>query len=58
VISSQGDNGFWHCEAWLAPEIDLAVIVICNQGGASADKPANVACQEALSWLLKKFGPK
>jgi len=58
VICSEGDNGFWHCEAWLAPEIDFAVIVTCNQGGASADKPANIASQEVLSSLLEKFGPK
>ncbi|MFT3868251.1 MAG: serine hydrolase [Nibricoccus sp.] len=58
VISSQGDNGFWHCEAWLAPEIDFALLVICNEGGVTSSKPANIVCRETTQALLKIFGPK
>ena len=57
VISSQGDNGFWHCEAWLAPEIDFAVLVACNQGRPADDKPATVADRNAVTALVQMFGP-
>jgi CubicO group peptidase (beta-lactamase class C family) len=56
VIASQGDNGFWHTEAWIAPEIDFAVIVICNQGGTGS-KPAALACNDAIGVLMKDFLP-
>lgn len=57
VISSQGDNGFWHCEAWVAPEIDFAVLVVCNQGGPADDKPATIADRDAITALIQAFGP-
>jgi CubicO group peptidase (beta-lactamase class C family) len=57
VIASQGDNGFWHTEAWVAPEIDFAVIVICNQGGTGS-KPAALACNDAIGALMNDFLPK
>jgi CubicO group peptidase (beta-lactamase class C family) len=55
VISSQGDNGFWHCEAWVAPEIDFAVVVVCNQGGPTPDKAASIACKESLDEQIQEF---
>lgn len=58
VLSSQGDNGFWHVEAWLAPEIDFAVLIVCNQGGAAANKPAAQACGETLAAMIAEFAPK
>ena len=57
VIASQGDNGFWHAEAWIAPECDFAVLVICNQGGTGS-KPAASACNDAMGVLIKDFLPK
>ena len=55
VISSQGDNGFWHSEAWVAPEIDFAVVVVCNQGGPTLDKAASIACKEAVDGQIRAF---
>ena len=37
--------------AWLAPEIDFALLACCNRGGARAAQ----ACDEAVSLLLRKF---
>jgi CubicO group peptidase (beta-lactamase class C family) len=31
VFYHQGDNGRWNCVAWVAPEIDFAVLVACNR---------------------------
>jgi len=56
VIASLGDNGFWHTEAWVAPEINFAVIVICNQGG-TGNKPAALACNDAIGALMKNYLP-
>jgi CubicO group peptidase (beta-lactamase class C family) len=56
VLASLGDNGFWHAEAWVAPEIDFALIVICNQGG-TGKKPAALACSDALGYLIKNYLP-
>jgi CubicO group peptidase (beta-lactamase class C family) len=58
VISSQGDNGFWHCEAWIAPEIDFAVLIMCNQGGAADNKAAAIASRHAIESLVRDFAPK
>lgn len=48
VLSHAGSNTVWYCVAWLAPEIDFAVLVACNQGGAAATK----ACDETASALI------
>jgi len=55
VFSSQGDNYFWHSEAWIAPEIDLAILVVVNQGGPTADKPAFKASEEVVDTLAGEF---
>jgi CubicO group peptidase (beta-lactamase class C family) len=57
MFASLGDNGFWHTEAWVAPEIDFAVVVICNQGG-TGNKPAALACNDAIGVLIKNYLPK
>jgi D-alanyl-D-alanine carboxypeptidase len=54
VLASQGDNGFWHTEAWLAPEKDLALLIICNRGGVG-NKPAAKACNDVLAQLIREF---
>jgi CubicO group peptidase (beta-lactamase class C family) len=33
ILWHQGDNARWNTSAWIAPELDLAVIVACNRGG-------------------------
>lgn len=58
VVTSQGDNGFWHCEAWVAPEVDLAVLVVCNQGGAAPQKPAARASKEIVDTLTGQRWPE
>ena len=55
VFISQGDNYVWHVEAWVAPEIDCAVLIMCNQGGAEDGKPALAACHDALKALIRDF---
>jgi len=35
VFFHEGDNDRWNCVVWVAPEIDLAVLVACNRTGAS-----------------------
>jgi CubicO group peptidase (beta-lactamase class C family) len=54
VFASLGDNGFWHAEAWIAPEINFAIIAVCNQGG-TGDKRAARACNEAIARLMKDY---
>jgi CubicO group peptidase (beta-lactamase class C family) len=57
VLSSQGDNYFWHSEAWIAPEIDFAVLIVTNQGGPAANDPASKASAQVLEKLVREFGP-
>ncbi len=33
ILYHAGDNGRWNCVVYLAPEIDLAVLIACNRGG-------------------------
>ena len=55
ILSSQGDNYAWHAEAWLAPKIDTAVLILCNQGGPSPGKPAAAASRDLLEALRPQF---
>jgi CubicO group peptidase (beta-lactamase class C family) len=54
VLLHAGSNGRSYCVAFLAPEIDFAVIVACNQGGDEAAK----ACDDAAGALIRSFGKK
>lgn len=36
VLFHAGNNGRWTSVAWLAPEIDFAILVACNRGGMAA----------------------
>ncbi len=51
ILTHAGSNTMWHCVAWLAPEIDFAVLVACNQGGDAAAK----ACDEGAGVLIRAF---
>lgn len=47
VLTHSGSNTMWFCVAWVAPERDFAILVMCNKGGDDAAK----ACDEA-AWTL------
>lgn len=49
VLYHQGDNGRWTCAVWVAPEIDLAVLVACNRGEMEK------ACDKAASTLVGRY---
>jgi CubicO group peptidase (beta-lactamase class C family) len=55
VITSEGDNGFWRADAWVAPEIDLAVLVIVNQGDPAGRNPLTQGVREVLRSLVREF---
>jgi len=57
VLISEGDNGLWHSEAWIAPEVDFAVLVLINQGGPAHDQPASLASREVVATLAGMFSP-
>jgi hypothetical protein len=41
----------WFCVAWLAPQKQMAVLVVCNQGGPKATK----ATDEAAGLAIRRF---
>lgn len=51
VLTHAGSNTVWFCAAWLAPQKQMAVLVVCNQGGPRAAK----ATDEAAGAAIKKF---
>jgi CubicO group peptidase (beta-lactamase class C family) len=52
VLVHEGDNGRWNVAVWLAPEIDLAVLVACNRDRVWRD--TNIA----VGALVRQFAPK
>jgi CubicO group peptidase (beta-lactamase class C family) len=50
-LAHDGSNTMSYAAAWLAPQRNLAVLVVCNQGGDDAKK----ACHEARKLLLQKY---
>jgi D-alanyl-D-alanine carboxypeptidase len=51
TLSHSGSNTYWYCTTWLAPEIDFAVLVTCNQGGDEANR----GCDAAIGAMIGKF---
>lgn len=49
VLHHAGSNTLWFAVAWVAPDADIALLVMCNQGGDRAQK----ACDEAAQALLQ-----
>ena len=47
VLTHNGSNTMHYACVWIAPNIDLALFVCCNQGGATE------ACNSAMTELLK-----
>lgn len=54
-LTHAGSNTLWFCVAWLAPEIDFAVLVACNAVGKGAGGPA---CDQVAGQLIRGFAPK
>lgn len=52
VFGHEGNNGFWYSKVLVAPEIDLAVLVVCNRGGAAIGGKAVAAVAVEL---IQKF---
>ena len=50
VLTHGGSNNMWFCVAWLAPERDLAILVMCNRGGVGGK-----ACDEAAGKLIELY---
>jgi CubicO group peptidase (beta-lactamase class C family) len=53
ALSHAGSNTLWHCVAWLAPEIDFAILVALN----AADDAARAACTRMVDALAAGFAP-
>ncbi len=53
-LAHDGSNTMSYAVAWLAPQRDLAILVVCNQGGDEAKK----ACHEARKLLFQKYRKK
>jgi CubicO group peptidase (beta-lactamase class C family) len=49
ILTHTGSNTMWFCVAWLAPEVDFAVLVTCNQGDASR------ACDDVAAACIRRF---
>jgi CubicO group peptidase (beta-lactamase class C family) len=49
ALTHTGSNTMHYAVVWMAPQIDLAILVCCNQGDA------NAACDEVASGLIKIF---
>ena len=51
ALNHAGSNTMWYAVAWIVPESNRAVVVMCNQG--PPDGPASKACDEAAGALLR-----
>jgi CubicO group peptidase (beta-lactamase class C family) len=52
VLISQGSNSMWSALAWIAPQRNLAILIVSNQGGPQSEKPLN----ELATALADKYG--
>ncbi len=50
VLNHAGSNTMWYCVAWVSPDLGLAFLVTCNQGGDTAAK----ACDEVAAALIDR----
>jgi CubicO group peptidase (beta-lactamase class C family) len=53
VLMHAGSNTMNYCEAVLVPRLDLAILVVCNQGGDKAEEASQAAREAVLRWVLK-----
>lgn len=50
VLTHDGSNTFNYCTVWLFSDLDLAIAVVCNQGGAGKQ-----ACHEAANEIVLRI---
>lgn len=51
ALTHAGSNTLWYAVIWLAPELNVAVLVACNQGGDAAAR----ACDEAAAAMISRL---
>jgi hypothetical protein len=57
VLTHAGCNTMNYAVAWLAPARDFAVLVVCNQGDAAAEKATDAAAGVLIhQWLNRHEG--
>lgn len=44
ALTHAGSNTMWYAVAWIAPERDLAILAVCNQGGDPGARATDEAC--------------
>ena len=52
ALSHAGSNRMWYAVAWVVPESNVAVVVMCNQGEPGS--PAEKACDEVTAALIRR----
>lgn len=53
VLTHAGSNTMWFSVAWLAPDKDFAVLVVCNKGGDAAAKACDAVAAKLIGEMLK-----
>lgn len=53
TLTHNGTNTLWFAVVWMAPKKDLAVLVVCNQGGKEAAKTVDEAAWALIQEHLK-----
>jgi CubicO group peptidase (beta-lactamase class C family) len=51
ALTHSGSNTLWFCTIWLAPVLDVAILVATNRGG----KEAETACNAAATALIESL---
>lgn len=51
TITHSGSNTLWMAVVWIAPEKDMAALVVCNRGGQQGAK----ACDAAVGEMVKRL---
>jgi CubicO group peptidase (beta-lactamase class C family) len=51
ILTHAGSNTMWYCVAWLAPQAQFGVLVVCNQGESAR------ACDEVAAACIERFAP-
>ncbi len=54
ILSHDGSNTMWYCTVWIAPEKDVALLAVANQGGDNAQ----AACYAAITALIRQLPQK
>jgi len=54
VLTHNGSNTMWFAVVWIAPNIDAAYLVACNQGGPGAAQLCDRAVGALIRWHLER----